>query len=135
MVWKGLSACAEGIMEKYNGLNLPILHGFRHFCFSINGHSCRFCLVLRTWAMLRPTSYFKIFISSTFSPLCQAASTRCQLWPALLGSPFSSLGAITGAPSAGSVVHNALGYGGRNPVLWDGILEHLQRCSVCDSRQ
>jgi hypothetical protein len=93
---ESLSACAEGIMEKHNGLNLPILHGFRHFYFSINGHSCRFCLPLRTWTMLRATSYFKIYISSTLSALCQAASTRCQLWPALLRSPFSSLGAITG---------------------------------------
>jgi hypothetical protein len=91
---EGLSACVEGIMR--NGLNLPILHGFRHFYFSIIRHSCRFCLLLRTWTMLRPTSYFKTYICSTFSLLFRAASTRWQLWLALLGSPFSSLGAITG---------------------------------------
>ncbi len=91
-------------------------------------------LLIHSSPMLRPTSYFKIYISSTFSPLCQAASTRCQLWPALLGSPFSSLGAITGTQCWVSSTY-ALGMGGRTLPSGMGILEHLQRGSVCDSRQ
>jgi len=67
--WKALELRAEpevwvycpdtrafrGHYDRHNGLNLPILHVFRHWCFSKNGHSGRFCLLLSTWTMLRPT--------------------------------------------------------------------------------
>jgi hypothetical protein len=103
-------------VQRHNGLNLPILHGFRHFYFSVNGHSCRFCLLLRTWTMLRPTSYLKIYIGSTFSPFCHTASTRCQFWPALLGSAFSLLGAITGTSAGWVSSTQCPRYGGKNPA-------------------
>jgi hypothetical protein len=121
--WYGTFVClCRGHYEKHNELNLPILHGFRHFCFSISGHSCRFCLLLRTWTMLRPTSYFKIYISSTFSPLCQAASTRCQLWPAFQLTRSHNWHPVLAHQYVMPLVWR------EEPALWDGILEYLQRC-------